>query len=380
MGVNLEGHGGDVQWVCISALHGTNLEQLAEAITTQATLMDLKSEYTGLVEGIVIESKTDPRRGKLSTAVITRGTLRKGSILVGGLAWAKVRALFDHNNQPIETATPGTPVEILGWRELPEAGNIILEVENEKKAHVVMDYRQQVSLQEKAEGDITAIKKKETEHMATYLVQRQERRMIGRYVKTKISREKQIEDDTTPKLSIILKGDVHGSVEAILDVIDTYDCSDKCKLSVVHYGVGEIAEGDIELAKAFNSIIYAFSIKLPSKRPPGIPMREFNVIYRLIEDLKQEINKRLPEIDVEENVGKAKVLEVFEINEKKKKVPVLGCRCTDGVLKKKLRYKLLREDQLIYDGKFCKIKDVQNSQILIDFFIRRIEFHETLEE
>lgn len=355
MGVNLEGHGGDVQWVCISALHGTNLQALAEAITTQATLMDLKSEYTGLVEGIVIESKTDPTRGKLSTSVVTRGTLRKGSFLVGGLAWAKVRSLFDHNNQPIEFATPGTPVEILGWREVPEAGDQILEVENEKKAHSVMHYRNQKAKMEKAKEDLGVIKEKEEEHLTKYRELREIRRAKGRYRKLRLHRQKQTADDLVPRVNLILKTDVHGSLEAILDVLDTYNCSDKCKLSVVHYGVGQVTEGDIDLARAFNSIIYTFSIKPPPKAPSDVTIREFNVIYRLIENLQEELNKRLPEVDVDDIIGEAKVLQVFEINEKRKKVPVLGCRCTKGVLKKKLKYKLYRGNDLIYDGKSIAI-------------------------
>lgn len=134
MGLALEEHGGDVQVIPISALKGTNLQLLAEAVSTQATLMGLKADPTGLVEGIVIESKTDPRRGKLSTAIVSRGTLRKGSVLLSGLAHAKVRGLFDHNGQPLTEAPPGTPVEILGWRELPLAGELILEVESEVRA------------------------------------------------------------------------------------------------------------------------------------------------------------------------------------------------------------------------------------------------------
>lgn len=133
MGVALEEFGGEIQSVNISALAGTNLAELVDAISTQAVLMGLKSDFGGLVEGVVVECKTDSRRGKLATAIVKRGTLRKGSILVSGVAWAKVRGLFDHNGQVVESACPGMPVEILGWRELPSAGDIILEVESEVK-------------------------------------------------------------------------------------------------------------------------------------------------------------------------------------------------------------------------------------------------------
>lgn len=114
LGVSLEGLGGDTQYVCISAKKGTNLAELAEVISIQAKLMDLKAEHSGLVEAVVIESSTDSKRGKLSSAIVTRGTLRRGAILVSGQVWAKVRAMFDHTGQPIIEAEPGMPVEILG--------------------------------------------------------------------------------------------------------------------------------------------------------------------------------------------------------------------------------------------------------------------------
>lgn len=259
--------------------------------------------------------------------------------------------MFDHNNQPIHSVTPGMPVEILGWRELPFAGDQILEVENEKKAHSVMTHRHHAALHEKAEVDLEFIRKKESEHLVRYHEQRAQR--IGRRKPKNAVREKTyVPDDETPKLNIILKGDVHGSVEAILDVLDTYDANDKCRMSIVHYGVGEITEGDIELAKVFNSIIYAFSIRVPPKRPPGVIIREYNIIYRLIENVIEEINARLPEVDVPDVTGTANVLQIFQINDKRKKLAVMGCRCTKGSLKKKLKFKLIRNDEVIYDGKF----------------------------
>lgn len=289
-------------------------------------------------------------RSKLSTAIVTRGTLRKGAFLVGGDAWAKVRGLFDHNNNPIENATPGMPVEILGWRELPAAGDVILEVATERKAHSVIKFRAAKALEEKAQNDLEFIRKKEEEHLEKYREQRNKRRELKRFrLKRPLEKESQPDDDR-PKINIILKGDVHGSVEAILDVLDTYDCTDKCRLNIVHYGVGEIVDGDVELAKAFNSIIYAFNIGSMKKKLVGVDVREYNVIYRLFENLRDEINNRLPEVEVEEVVGSANVLQIFEINDKRKKIPVVGCRCVKGYLKKNLRFKLLRGDEIIHDG------------------------------
>lgn len=281
--------------------------------------------------------------------IVTRGTLRKGCILVAGLAYAKVRGLFDHNNQPIDTVTPGVPTEILGWRELPSAGDVVLEVENEKKANSVIDFRNRAELKKKAEADLDVIDKHRKEHNEVY----QERRKLTKREKFSLrykDRQNASNDDPTPTFNVIIKADVHGSVEAILDVLDTYDASNLCRLNIVHYGVGPVTDGDIELAKTFNAIIYGFALQLPAAKPSGVIMKEFDIIYRLIEDVTQEINNRLPEIDVEDIVGEAEVQQIFLISERNKKMPVLGCRCVKGVLKKRLRYKIMRDDACIYDG------------------------------
>lgn len=298
---------------------------------------------------------------KLSTAIVTRGTLRKGSILVSGLAWAKVRGLFDHSGQPIDCATPGTPVEILGWRELPFAGEGILEVETEKKANSVIHCRQGKSQMEKAVGDLEAIRKKEEKHNEEYRAKRELRKTTGIWRPKMVVRPKESEpDDGIPRVNIILKGDVHGSVEAILDVLDTYDGGDKCRLDVVHYGVGDVNEGDLELAKIFNAIVYAFSIKPPPNIPKGVIVRDFNIIYRLIDDLKIEINAKLPQVEVEEVLGEANVLQIFTINEGRKQVTVIGCRCTKGVLKKSEKYKLMRQHELICEGSLESMRHLKN--------------------
>ncbi|XP_068156098.1 translation initiation factor IF-2, mitochondrial isoform X1 [Drosophila tropicalis] len=362
MGLTLEEHGGDVQVIPISALKGTNLQLLAEAVSTQATLMGLKADPTGLVEGIVVESKTDPRRGKLSTAIVSRGTLRKGSVLLSGLAHAKVRGLFDHNGQPLTEAPPGTPVEILGWRELPLAGELILEVETEKKAHAVLKYREHEAQREKIESSSDEIRKKEEEHQAKYRAEREARRLAGRFRTRGGQRVKQVDiNDGIPRVSVIVKGDVHGSVEAILDVLETYNSNERCRLDIVHYGVGNVTEGDLELAKAFDAIIYAFAVETPQAKAAGdVKIHSYNVIYRLIDDLKEQLSSKLAPVEVEEQLGEANVLQNFIINEGRKEVPVAGCRCTKGVLKKSHKFRLLRDGEVIYDGHLESMRHLKN--------------------
>ncbi|CRL07355.1 CLUMA_CG020333, isoform A [Clunio marinus] len=363
LGINLEGHGGDTQFVCISAKYGTNLEELVEAISTQATLMGLTSDFTGLVEGVVVESSTDARRGKLSTAIVTRGTLRRGAVLVSGCAWAKVRALFDHAGHPVDAVVPGMPVEILGWRELPEAGDEIIEVESEKVAHSVMRWRQAQHQRMKAESEVDVIKQKQMEHYEKYKSERDARRKLGKFKSKRIgprTKENIGDDDGIPRINVIIKGDVHGSVEAILDVLETYHDNDIVKLDVVHYGVGDVNEGDVELAKLSNAIIYAFSVNHQKVTiPANVKLQEVNIIYRLVDHLKKEINSKIPPVDVEEFVGEANVLQIFQITEGRKEVTVLGCRCTKGVLKKNQKYRLMRHDEVIYEGQLESMRHLK---------------------
>lgn len=365
-GIQVEDRGGEVQAIPVSALNGTNLDTLSEAIVLQAELMNLKGDPRGKAEGVVVESRMDPQRGKLSTAIVQRGTLQKGAVLVAGLAWAKVRAMFNEQGQPIQQAPPSTPVEVLGWRELPSAGDEIIEVESEKRAHEVMKWRQALVQTEKQEAEREAVESKIAEHLKVYKSQLENKRKLGRYkLRPTGPREKEIKEDDGPRVSVVVKGDVHGSVEAILDVLETYDCDADCKLNLVHYGVGNVSETDVELADAFKAIIYCFNVQVPDRikelaESHKISVHSHNVIYKLIDDLKKEISSQLPLKDVDEILGEANVLQDFEVTEGKKKVHVAGCRCTKGILKKTGRYRLQRGQEIIYDGLLVSMRHLKN--------------------
>lgn len=196
------------------------------------------------------------------------------------------------------------------------------------------------------------IRKKEEEHLAKYRAERDARRLAGRFRLKQGPRTKEmVDDDGVPRVRVIVKGDVHGSVEAILDVLETYSGHDKCRLDIVHYGVGNVNESDVELAKSFDAIIYAFSVDPPTKVDCDVSIRVCNIIYRLIDDLKEEISNKLPPLEVEEILGEANVLQTFSISEGRKEVPVAGSRCTKGILKKSQKFRLLRNGESIYDGK-----------------------------
>ncbi|KAM0728749.1 Translation initiation factor IF-2, mitochondrial [Formica fusca] len=362
-GIQVEALGGDIQCVSISALHGTNINTLTEAIVLQAELIELKGDPTGLVEAVIIESSIDRYRGKLATVLIQRGTLRKGAFLVSGLAWAKVRAMFDHSGNPITEAKLSEAVQIIGWKDLPSAGDEVLEVENEKRVHMVMRYREAQKAMQLTQEHKTAADKKHEEHLKEYLQLREKRRAIGRYVKLSNPIVEK-PDDGIPTVNIIVKGDVAGSVEAILDVFNTYGSDDKCRLSIVHYGVGPITETDLQIADAFGAIIYPFNVPImkdlkEEADKKNISIRPYNVIYKLIDDVKKEINTKLPPLDTEEVIGEANVLQEFEITEKKKKVKVAGCRCVKGILKKDAMYRLIREQETLYTGKLVSMRHMK---------------------
>ncbi|CAL1269853.1 unnamed protein product [Larinioides sclopetarius] len=217
--------------------------------------------------------------------------------------------MYDEHGKQLTEVTPGMPVQVLGWKSFPLAGDIILQADSEKHARDVVQFREQKLMEEKMLGDQVIIEKKAQMHYEKYRKERQERLMKGRYRKMKnYFREKEVMEDTHPFLSFVLKGDVHGSVEAIMDVVNTYDSHDACRLDVIHSGVGNVTENDVELAETFDGIIYTFNVKVPPEikklaDEKGIQIKPFNVIYHLIADMKTEISSRLPLVEEEDVLG-----------------------------------------------------------------------------
>ncbi|ETN72395.1 putative translation initiation factor IF-2 [Necator americanus] len=343
--------GGDVQCVEISALHAKNLPALQEALLTQAEMMDLKSTEKGLAEGIVIESSVIQGLGKVCTIVMTRGILRKSAILVAGKAWSKVRTMTNESGKDLQEAGPSTPVRISGWREdLPNPGEIILEVSCVDRAHRAIKFRTEREMAGKAEKDRKAIEEQRMEERAKYLANRQ-------------------------KMLDALRTDVEGTLEAILNVTETY-ASEKCKFQVVEFGVGPPTNMDVEIAKetggshffyllflhvceCFNfiqAVIYLFNvqpsaaIKQQAERD-GVRIEQFNVIYRLVESLKNELSSQLPRLMEMELVGEGHVLKEFLISDRaRKKQPIAGVLVDWGNFQRDCIFKFLRGGNVIYEG------------------------------
>ena len=343
-GIIVESMSGDVLEAEVSATNGTGLEKLLENIILQAELLELKSNEDRPAEGTVVEAKLDMGRGPVATVLVQKGTLKKGDIFVVGQQWGKVRALFNDKKDKIDFALPSTPVEVLGLNGTPEAGDILNVLPSEAKAREISVYREQ-----------NLKNKKNTVGMGSSLDQ-----LLA----------KAKEDEKLSFLPIIIKSDVRGSAEAIVQAMEKIK-SEEVEVRVVHSGVGAITESDITLALSSNSIIIGFNVRANTAARENasqkeIDIRYYSVIYDLVDDITKAAEGLLsPEIR-ETFIGYAKILEVFKITGVGK---IAGCLVTEGHAKRDVGVRLLRENVVIHTGKLKtlkrfkdEVKEVQSGQ------------------
>ena len=343
-GIIVESMSGDVLEAEISATNGTGLEKLLENINLQAELLELKTNEKRPAEGTVVEAKLDMGRGPVATVLVQKGTLKKGDIFVVGQQWGKVRALFNDKKEKIDLALPSTPVEVLGLNGTPEAGDILNVLPSEAKAREISLYREQ-----------NIKNKKNTVGMGSSLDQ-----LLA----------KAKEDEKLSFLPIIVKSDVRGSGEAIVQAMEKIK-SEEVEVRVVHSGVGAITESDITLALSSNSIIIGFNVRAntaarESASQKKIDIRYYSIIYDLVDDITKAAEGLLsPEIR-ETFIGYAKIQEVFKITGVGK---IAGCLVTEGHAKRDVGVRLLREDVVIHTGKLKtlkrfkdEVKEVQSGQ------------------
>ncbi|XP_029904608.1 translation initiation factor IF-2, mitochondrial [Myripristis murdjan] len=366
-----EQFGGDVQAVHVSALKGENLLALAEATVALAELLELKADPSGPVEATVIESRTDKGKGPVTTAIVQQGTLRKGCVLVAGKTWAKVRFLFDEHGRAVKEAGPGAAVQVVGWKELPSAGEQILEAETEHRAREAVEWRSFQEEQEKLQEEQRAVEAKQQQHQEAYrrereplahLSWRQRKAALYRANRQKAAvRPSERQESRQLALPLIIKGDVDGSVETILNILDSYDAHEQCQLELVHFGIGDVSENDVSLAETFSGSIYGFNVsaskalqQLASRK--NVPLRLHTVIYKLIDELKAELSAKLPPAVTENIVGEASVLAMFEVTAGKKKVPVAGCRVQKGQLDRRLKFRLTRGRETVWEGSLSALR------------------------
>ena len=342
--VIVEKMSGEVQDVEVSAATGQGLDKLLESIALQAELLDLKANPDRAAGGAVIEAQLDVGRGPVATVLVQRGTLKQGDIFVVGEQWGKVRALINDQGERVKEAGPSVPVEVLGLNGAPEAGDVLNVVQTEAQAREIADYRIQVAKDKRAAAGA-----------ATTLDQL--------LAKAKA-------DENVKELPIVVKADVQGSAEAIVQAMEKIG-NEEVRVRVLHYGVGAITESDIGLAEASGAPVMGFNVRANaparnSANQKGVEIRYYSVIYDLVDDVKAAASGLLG-AEIRENfIGYAQIKEVFRVSGVGS---VAGCLVTEGVARRSAGVRLLRDDVVIHEGTLKtlkrfkdEVKEVQSGQ------------------
>ena len=328
----VEDLGGDIQCVEVSALKKTNLDKLIESIMLQAELLELKANPDRSAIGAVVESKMEPGRGSVATILVQNGTLKVGDTFVVGAEFGKVRALINDKGEQITEAGPSLPVEVLGLNGTPEAGDI-LNVADESKAKEIASFR--------------ARQKREKQAMAVTSNRTFENMLAAS------------NSDQTKTLSVVIKGDVHGSVEAIIGALHKMtEGNDEIAVQVLHSGVGGITESDVTLAGASNAFVIGFNVRANAQardqaQRDNVKVKYYNIIYNVIDDAKAVLSGMLDPEEREEYLGQAEIRQVFNIS---KFGNIAGCMVTTGSVKRGAKVRLLRDDVVIHEGTLKTLK------------------------
>jgi len=330
--VVVEEVGGDVLAVPISATEKQNLDKLEEAILLQSELLELRANPDRAAEGVVIEAKLERGRGVVATVLVQRGTLKIGDVLVAGSEWGRVRALINDHGDNVKFAGPSEPVEVLGLGEPPLAGDEVVVVEDEGRAREVTEYRRKVV----RDKSVVAAGRGSVEQMLSQIAQGQ-----------------------VKELPLVIKADVHGSLEAIVGNVEalTKDESEIAARMLLS-GVGGISESDVTLAAASNAVIVGFNVRAdpPARalaKRDGVEIRYYSVIYELLEDLRGMLSGLLAPIERENILGYTRIKEVFNITKVGK---IAGCEVTEGLVRRGARVRILRDNVVIHDGVLSSLK------------------------
>ncbi len=326
-----EDFGGDVQCVPVSALARTGLDALIEAVQLQAELLELTANPNREAQGSVVEARLERGRGVVATVLVQRGTLRVGDIVVCGGTWGRVRAMLDDRGEPVEAAGPSKPVELLGLDGVPTAGDQLDVVDSEKRAREITAYRQR-KLRDTQTA--TGIGKGSVEDLF-----------------------KALQEGSASELPVVVKTDVHGSLEAIQAGLEKLS-TDEVKVRVLHGAVGGITESDVTLARASSAMVIGFNVRANAQardmaKRDGVDIRYYSIIYELLDDAKAMLSGMLAPESKETITGHAEVREVFNITKVGK---VAGCRVVDGVVRRGAKARLLRDDVVIYEGELASLK------------------------
>ena len=345
-GVEIEDYGGDVQVVLVSGKTGQGMDDLEENIVTLSEILDVRAEKDGMAEGWVLESsiKLD---GKAATVLVKRGTLRPGDLIVAGKSWARIRVLRNEAGVELTEAPPGTPVEILGWRDLPEAGQQIIQAPDEDKAKTAVEYRREMS---------------EREDSGKQLAEQEQRQREKALREVEEAEEpgKGIEKSTEPTVrtqNFVVRADVAGSVEAVCGCLLEIG-NNEVRSQVLRSAAGQITEFDVDHAAVSNSILVNFnnSIQPHIKQRAAdakVQLLDHSIIYHLVDEAKEILSSLLPVTITHRTTGEADILQIFPINIRKRVTQnIAGCRVRNGTMKNSALVKVIRNGNIIFEGKF----------------------------
>jgi translation initiation factor IF-2 len=330
--LQVESLGGEVLEVEVSAKEKRNLDRLLDVIALQAEVLELKANPNRPAEGTVIEARLDRGRGPVATVLIQRGTLKPGDIVVAGAEWGRVRALVSDTGHPVVAAGPSMPVEVLGFNGTPEASDRLAVVDTEARAREITDYR----------------------------IRQKREKMAARQTGMRGSLEQmmsQLKTSGRKEFPLVIKGDVQGSIEAIIGALDKLS-TDEVAARVIFSGVGGITESDVTLAEASGAVVIGFNVRAHKEareaaEQAGIEIRYYDIIYSLVDDVKKAMSGMLAPTLRETMLGNATILEIFKVS---KVGNVAGCRVTDGTVERGANVRLIRDNVVVHQGKLSQLK------------------------
>ena len=334
-GLLVEDWGGKTISVQISAKEKTNLEELLEMILLLGDVIEIKVNPKVKAQGVILEARLDSQKGALATVIIQHGILSQGEAFICGTTYGKARALFDENGKPMRKAESSMPVEVLGFSDVPVAGNIFQVVSNLETAKQIVQFR------------LSQLKKAD--------IQRPERLTLDELFK-------KMEKGQVKELPLIIKTDVHGSAEVLADVLPNLS-TEQIKVKIVHSATGKITESDVLLASASKAIIIGYNIKPDQKildmaKEEDVEIRVYKVIYELTQDIKKAISGLLEPTIKETYLGKAEVRRVFDIS----RIGVIaGCYVIDGKIIRNSEIRVIRNKEVIHKGRIASLKHLKNN-------------------
>lgn len=354
-GVGIEDYGGDTQVVAVSGKTGQGMQELEDAVIALADVLDMRGDTDGAVEGWVLEATTN-KAGRVATVLVNRGTLRSGDVIVAGSTWARVRTLRNEGGKAVLAAGPGTPVAVDGWREQPDAGDAVLQAEDEQQAKSVVDYRIEVAERDQMATDMAALN--ETRRLGQQKREEEEQNKANAKDQDKSNEETAKPLPPQPGIKevlFIIKADVSGSVEAVLNSVSALGNSE-VRPHVLRSAVGPVTESDINHAAiskghilSFNTVIEPNISRMADEA--GVQIIDHSIIYRLVDDVKTKLSEQLAPIVTLRVLGEAEIAQIFEINIKRRvHIPIAGCKVRNGVMTLRGKVKVTRGEEVVYEG------------------------------